>query len=63
MIILQGEDAEQFRRSVFNPTKEELNERDQRRKELDSNIKIKETEYGYTATVSNLDLSFLGTLK
>ena len=62
MIHLYGEDAEQFRRSVFNPTKEELNERAQRRKELDSNIKIKETENGYTATISDLDLSFLDTL-
>jgi hypothetical protein len=62
MIILHGEDAEQFRRSVFNPTKEELNEQAQRIKELDSSIKIKETENGYTATISNLDLSFLDTL-
>ena len=62
MIILSGEDAEQFRRSLFNPTKEELNEQVQRIKELDSSIKIKETENGYTATISNLDLSFLDTL-
>jgi hypothetical protein len=62
MIILHGEDAEQFRRSLFNPTKEELNERAQMIKELDSDIEIRETEHGYIATVSDLDLSFLDNL-
>ncbi|MBE6069995.1 MAG: hypothetical protein E7211_20230 [Clostridium lundense] len=62
MIILHGEDAEQFRSLIFNPTKEQINKRIQMRKELDSNITIKDTEHGYTAIISNLDLSLLDVI-
>ena len=58
-INLFGEDAESFIEAVFRPTKEQLEQRRNLQKELDTNIKIKENPQGFSAEISGFDLSFL----
>lgn len=58
-IRLEGEDAAEFARRLFHPTKEEIESREAIIKELDRTIHITETEDGFVAEIEGLDLSFL----
>lgn len=58
-ILLTGSDAAAFRRRLFSPTKDEVQEQKERLRSLDQTITIYPTEDGWIATVRDLDLSFL----
>lgn len=57
-IRLEGEDAAEFARRLFHPTKEEIESSTAIIKEIDR-IHITETEDGFMAEIEGLDLSFL----
>lgn len=58
-IRLEGEDAAEFARRLFHPTKEETERRKAIADAIDRTINITETEDGFAAEIEGLDLSFL----
>ena len=58
-IRLEGEDAAEFARRLFHPTKEETESHNAIIDDIDRTIHITETADGFMAEIEGLDLSFL----
>jgi hypothetical protein len=56
---LTGEDAVRFVHSFFCPSADEINEREAIRTRRNENVCLRRNENGFSAEISDLDLSFL----
>lgn len=55
---LRGKDAADFADRFFRPSKEELDRQNVLREQRNEQVRLSETEHGFSAEVDGLDLSF-----
>lgn len=58
-IYLSGEEALSFANSLFRPTKEAVEVHDARMSRIEDSVVIHQNENGFSAEISDLDLSFM----